>query len=80
MIWLRSTGSTVVSQLIDTFVVQFIAFVIPSVWTYDQFIHNALWGYSFKLLVAVCLIPLIYLGHFAIGKFLVSDKIPDNGV
>ncbi len=80
MIWLRSTGSTVVSQLIDTFVVQFIAFVIPSVWTYDQFIHNALWGYSFKLLVAVCLIPLIYFGHFAIGKFLVSDKIPDNGV
>lgn len=80
MIWLRSTGSTVVSQLIDTFVVQFIAFVIPSVWTYDQFIHNALWGYSFKLLVAVCLIPLIYLGHYAIGKFLVSDKIPDNGV
>ncbi len=74
MIWLRSTGSTVVSQLIDTFVVQFIAFVIPGVWTSDQFIHNALWGYSFKLLVAVCLIPLIYLGHFAINKFLLEPK------
>ncbi|HRH11728.1 MAG TPA: queuosine precursor transporter, partial [Bacteroidia bacterium] len=28
MIWLRATGSTVVSQLIDTFVVQYIAFVL----------------------------------------------------
>jgi len=69
-IWLRSTGSTVVSQLIDTFVVQFIAFVIPGKWTLDEFSHNATWGYLFKLLVAVCLIPMIYVGHFAINKFM----------
>lgn len=75
MIWLRSTGSTVVSQLIDTFIVQFIAFVLPGVWTYEVFIHNALWGYSFKLLIAICLIPLIYLGHYLIEKFLAKDQI-----
>ena len=69
-IWLRATGSTVVSQLIDTFVVQFIAFVLPSKWAFNEFLKNACWGYSFKLLVALCLIPLIYVGHFAIKKFM----------
>ena len=75
MIWLRSTGSTVVSQLIDTFVVQFIAFVLPGKWAFDEFLRNAAWGYSFKLLVAICLIPLIYIGHFAINKFLKKDSL-----
>ncbi len=70
MIWLRATGSTVVSQLVDTFVVQYIAFVLPGKWAFDQFIVNAAWGYLFKLLVAVALIPIIYLLHFAIRKYL----------
>jgi len=70
LIWLRATGSTVVSQLIDTFIVQYVAFVLPGKWTFDEFTVNATWGYTFKLLVALCLIPFIYLGHFAINKFL----------
>lgn len=70
MIWLRATGSTMISQLIDTFLVQFIAFVLPGKWSFGDFFVNASWGYAFKLLVAVGLIPLIYLGHFAIEKYL----------
>jgi uncharacterized integral membrane protein (TIGR00697 family) len=77
-IWLRATGSTVVSQLIDTFVVQFIAFVLPGKWAFDEFVRNATWGYSFKLLVALCLIPLIYLGHFAINAFMTNTKRDDQ--
>ncbi|MES2763923.1 MAG: queuosine precursor transporter [Bacteroidota bacterium] len=69
-IWLRATGSTMVSQLIDTFVVQFIAFVLPGKWPFSEFLVNASWGYAFKLLVALALIPLIYLGHYLIGKYL----------
>jgi len=69
-IWLRATGSTMVSQLIDTFVVQFIAFVLPGKWPFSEFIVNASWGYAFKLLVALALIPMIYLGHYVIGKYL----------
>ncbi len=69
-IWLRATGSTIVSQLVDTFVVQFIAFVIPGKWTITEFLHNAAWGYLFKLLVACALIPLIYLGHYFINHYL----------
>jgi uncharacterized integral membrane protein (TIGR00697 family) len=70
MIWLRSTGSTVISQLVDTFIVQFIAFVIPGFWTMDEFLHNASYGYVFKLLTAVAVIPVIYLVHFLIDKYL----------
>ncbi len=70
MIWLRATGSTIVSQLVDTFIVQFIAFVIPGVWTMDVFLKNASYGYVFKLLVAVAIIPVIYLVHYLIDKYL----------
>jgi uncharacterized integral membrane protein (TIGR00697 family) len=69
-IWVRATGSTMVSQLIDTFVVQFIAFVLPGKWPFSEFLVNAGWGYAFKLLVALALIPMIYLGHYVIGKYL----------
>jgi uncharacterized integral membrane protein (TIGR00697 family) len=74
MIWLRSTGSTVVSQLVDTFIVQFIAFVIPGVWTIEEFLHNASYGYGFKLLVAFAVIPVIYLVHFLIDKYIGEEK------
>ena len=69
-IWLRATGSTMVSQLVDTFVVQFIAFVLPGKWPFNEFVVNASWGYAFKLLVALALIPMIYVGHYVIGKYL----------
>lgn len=83
LIWLRATGSTVVSQLLDTFIVQYVAFVIPGNWTLQQLLTNASWGYAFKLLIAICLIPLIYIGHALINKFLQRDQathgpIPTN--
>lgn len=70
MLWLRATGSTVVAQLIDTFIVQFVAFVIPGVWTMNEFLENASFGYLFKLGVALLLIPIIYLAHILIDKYL----------
>lgn len=69
-VWLRATGSTVVAQLFDTFIVQFVAFVIPGVWGLNEFLMNASFGYVFKLLVALALIPLIYLGHHLIDRYL----------
>lgn len=70
MIWLRATGSTVVSQLIDTFIVQGIAFVIPGVWTINEYLKNASAGYAFKLMVAVAITPLIYLLHYLIDRYI----------
>lgn len=74
-IWLRATGSTLVSQLVDTFIVQYIAFVLPAKWTFDEFIMNASWGYLFKLIIAIALIPIIYIGHYLIDKFLKKEQL-----
>jgi queuosine precursor transporter len=74
MIWLRSTGSTVISQLIDTFVVLGIAFWLPGKMTTAVFLNAALTGYAFKLIIAVALTPLIYIGHNAIDKYLGDDE------
>lgn len=70
LIWLRATGSTAVSQLIDTFVVLGIAFWLPGKMNTKDFINAALTGYTFKLIIAVCLTPLIYLAHSLIDKYL----------
>lgn len=74
MIWLRSTGSTVISQLFDSFIVAGIAFWLTGKVSTADYINMASTGYLFKLLLAVCLTPLIYLGHFAIKKYLQSNS------
>lgn len=78
MIWLRSTGSTIISQLIDTFVVLGIAFWLPGKMTTSVFLNAAMTGYTFKLIIAIVLTPMIYVGHSAIEKYLgdeESDKV-----
>jgi uncharacterized integral membrane protein (TIGR00697 family) len=74
MIWLRSTGSTVVSQLIDTFVILGIAFWLPGKMTTTVFLNAAFTGYTFKLIIAIILTPLIYLGHNLIEKYLGTEE------
>ena len=70
MIWLRTTGSTAVSQIVDTFVVLGIAFWLPGKMTTEQYIHAALTGYLVKLIIAILLTPLIYLGHSMVKTYL----------
>jgi uncharacterized integral membrane protein (TIGR00697 family) len=72
-IWLRTTGSTVVSQLFDSFIVLGIAFWLPGKIDTTTFISSALTGYTFKLCVAVVLTPMIYLGHHWIKKYLSTE-------
>lgn len=62
MIWLRSTGSTIVSQLIDTFIVAGIGFWLPGKVDTATFINMALTGYTAKLIIAIVLTPAIYVG------------------
>nr|WP_294928296.1 queuosine precursor transporter [uncultured Flavobacterium sp.] len=69
-IWLRTTGSTVISQLFDSFIVLGIAFWLPGKIDFDTFLSSALVGYTFKLSIAIILTPLIYLGHYLIKKYL----------
>ncbi len=73
MIWLRSTGSTVISQFFDSFIVLGIAFWLPGKIDTKMFVASALTGYTVKLLIAVGLTPFIYLGHYLIEKYLAKD-------
>jgi len=74
MIWLRATGSTIVSQLIDSFVVLAIAFYFlapeESRWSIAQVVSVGSINYIYKFLVAILLTPLIYLGHYLIDRYL----------
>ena len=70
-IWLRSTGSTAVSQLVDSFVVLYIAFVLgPQHWPIGLFLAVSTVNYAYKMLAAVAMIPLIYLVRGAMVRYL----------
>jgi uncharacterized integral membrane protein (TIGR00697 family) len=70
MIWLRSTGSTVVSQLFDSYIVLYIGFILPGTVPLSAFWEIAPTNYFLKLVIAISLTPVIYLGHFIIRKYL----------
>ena len=74
MIWLRTTGSTVISQLFDSFIVLGIAFYLPRKINFNTFITSAITGYTFKLGIAILFTPLIYLGHYLIKNYLAEEK------
>lgn len=59
-IWLRATGSTVVSQLIDSFIVLFIAFKLGNNWSWQLVLAICLVNYAYKFTMAILLTPLIY--------------------
>lgn len=70
MIWLRATGSTLVSQFIDSFVVLGIAFYIFGNWSLSQIAAVGMINYVYKFSVAILLTPLLYLGHSVIDRYL----------
>jgi uncharacterized integral membrane protein (TIGR00697 family) len=82
-IWLRSTGSTIVSQLIDSFVVLFIAFYVGSrinstgndlVWPFKLFIAVGIVNYIYKFAVALLMTPVIYWVHHWIESYLGEEQ------
>ena len=78
MVWLRATGSTLVSQFIDSFVVLFIAFYFlapsESQWSLAQVLSVGIINYIYKFFVAIVLTPLIYLGHYLIDNYLEQNS------
>ena len=70
-IWLRATGSTAISQLIDSFIVLYIAFVLgPQHWPIPLFLAVGTVNYLYKMSMAIALIPLLYLGRRLIRTYL----------
>lgn len=71
-LWARATGSTLVSQLVDSFTVLFIAFY--GVFATDQIIAIGITNYIYKFSVAILLTPVIYLGHYIIDNYLGKEN------
>ncbi|MEY3052712.1 MAG: hypothetical protein RLY31_2497 [Bacteroidota bacterium] len=70
-LWLRATGSTLISQFVDSFVVLYVAFVLgPQKWSMELFLAVGTVNYCYKFLVAVLLTPVIYLAHYLIDRYL----------
>jgi queuosine precursor transporter len=79
-LWLRSTGSTVVSQAIDSLTVGFV--FLWGTKSVGFILRTARNGYLVKLVLAVGLTPVIYLGHGILHRYLhvrevlVKDPVP----
>lgn len=74
-LWLRATGSTLVSQCIDSFVVIFIAFYLnPQYhWSWQMVAAIGLVNYTYKFVVAILMTPILYLVHGIIDNYLGKD-------
>ncbi len=68
-VWLRATGSTVVSQLVDSFIVLFIAFKIGKGWSWQLVLAICVVNYIYKFCMAILLTPVIYFVENRIEKY-----------
>jgi len=75
-LWLRAQGSTVVSQMIDTLAVIYLAFVvIPGLtggqpWSLADAFAVSLTNYVYKFAIAIGITPVLYLVHAAVDAYL----------
>jgi uncharacterized integral membrane protein (TIGR00697 family) len=81
LLWLRASGSTAVSQLIDTVTINFVAW--SGTMATSKIVTIIYTAYGLKLLIAIGLTPFIYLCHtlvqrgLGIPALLVGDA-PDD--
>jgi uncharacterized integral membrane protein (TIGR00697 family) len=69
-IWLRATGSTLISQLVDSLLVTWVAFALFRGMPMAEATALALTAYVYKFAVAVVSTPLIYAAHALIERWL----------
>jgi len=70
-LWLRATGSTLISQLVDSYVVLFIAFAYIFPW--QLILAIGIMNYCYKFVVAIILTPLIYFIEHKIEAYVGHD-------
>jgi hypothetical protein len=73
-LWLRATGSTIISQLIDSFIILFIAFYLLGNWSIMQVVQVGILQYTYKVIFAIGLTPVLYLVHFMIDRYLGKEE------
>jgi uncharacterized integral membrane protein (TIGR00697 family) len=68
LLWLRATGSTMASQLIDTITINFVAW--SGAMSVGKIVSIVYTAYGLKILIAVGLTPLVYLCHALVERRL----------
>lgn len=83
-LWLRATGSTVLSQLLDSFVVTYLAFGIGKTLTgqpgasISQVLNIAVTGYGLKFFLALCVTPIIYITRDLLHNKFGLEAMPSD--
>lgn len=81
LIWLRATGSTVISQFIDSFIVSYLAFSLGREIFPDPanpaaplaaIPAIAVTGYALKFVLAIAVTPLVYLGRRMMKRYVLT--------
>ncbi len=74
-LWLRATGSTLVSQFIDSYIVLIIAFYIGADWSLPLVLAIGTVNYIYKVSVAILLTPALYGIHYLIDEFYLGQEL-----
>lgn len=67
-LWLRATGSTLVSQLVDSYIVLFIAFT--GLFSWQLILAVGIMNYLYKFTLAIILTPVIYFIEKKIERYV----------
>jgi uncharacterized integral membrane protein (TIGR00697 family) len=87
LLWLRATGSTVISQTLDSFVVTYLAFGLgrrilndptAAPMPFSEILQTAATGYLLKFVIAIAITPLIYAGRSAIHRWFGLQPLPSG--
>lgn len=68
LLWVRASGSTAISQLVDTVVINLVAWV--GMMPVDKILQIVFSAYGLKLLIALALTPAVYACHAAVERFV----------
>eukprot|EP00291_Cryptomonas_curvata_P012866 CAMPEP_0172202068 /NCGR_PEP_ID=MMETSP1050-20130122/30408_1 /TAXON_ID=233186 /ORGANISM="Cryptomonas curvata, Strain CCAP979/52" /LENGTH=271 /DNA_ID=CAMNT_0012879901 /DNA_START=186 /DNA_END=1001 /DNA_ORIENTATION=- len=86
LLWLRATGSTVVSQLLDSFVVSYVAFSLgksitgQEAATLPEVLDIATTGYGLKFFFSLAMTPIIYGTREWMHKTFQLEPLPSDYV
>jgi uncharacterized integral membrane protein (TIGR00697 family) len=74
LLWVRATGSTVISQLIDTVVIQ--SLVWSGTLDVPKLTNLIITSWLGKVIIAIALTPAIYAGHAVVQRVLGIQPLP----
>jgi uncharacterized integral membrane protein (TIGR00697 family) len=69
-LWLRATGSTILSQIVDTLTINVFFGRVTAKWSWEFIGAKSVREYGIKLVVAILLTPFVYALHGIIVRWL----------